>query len=442
MKRKTFYLSLLIIAVIGIGADVALKARRESLRNTYCPNGNCSKTVKEHEDLPREENALLGDGNLIAPKPEVLDESLDESLIDSKTTDENRHDEPSFIADKNATTSEKDVFEHNLFMFGLSAETKQSEVRGISFIAASDIKVQGKQDTLAAAGAKLNIDGVTNNDVYVAGMFVNFGKDSIQRDAYVAGTQVTLSGNILGSAYVAANTVILDGVTIEQNAEIAAANIVVKGDTKVYGNLKYNDDARTENINSENIGGIITYTNVEDKKDTLKSIFKWISTTCVYIISTAIFTIIIAALARKNYGEIRESKTSFKNFFKGLLVLVIIPLVAWLLSIISYFNVIGGFVMLLVCLGATVALAFVTIRLGAFVSNKILKAEDKSPYRDVLIGAITSGIILLVPVAGATVIGVLFLLNLGLITSMVKEHGLLNLSSIEDDKTFGKKSKK
>lgn len=439
MKRKAFYISLIIIALIGFGADIALGARKTAMREKYCPRNNCSTTVKEYKELERESQALLSSDSLIAPNPtetldESLDERLDESLIDTK--EENVHESPAFIAEKEASTESEDAFMHNLFIFGLKAETKQHEVRGISFIAASEIRAEGKQETLAAAGANVYVDGTTSRDVYAAGAFVKFGKKSVQRDAYIAGAEITLSGHVLGNVYAAGGTVIFDNATIEHDVNIAAASIVFKGDTTVYGTLNYNEDARTENLDSKKIAGITTYVDIESKKDTLKTIFSYISKTCVYIISIALFSIIIAAIGRKSYTDIRETKNTASNFFKGLLVLIIIPIVAWLLSIVSYFNIVGSFAIILVGLGAAIATAFVTIRLGAFVSKNIVKAEDKSPYRDVLLGAITSGLIMLIPIIGATFIFVLVVLNLGLLSAMIKERGLLNLSSLEDDKSI------
>ena len=59
MKRKAFYISLIIIALIGFGADIALGARKTAMREKYCPRNNCSTTVKEYKELERESQALL-----------------------------------------------------------------------------------------------------------------------------------------------------------------------------------------------------------------------------------------------------------------------------------------------------------------------------------------------------------------------------------------------
>lgn len=443
MKRKVFYISLVIIALIGIGADIGLGARKKALREQYCPNNNCTKVVKEYQEL-----SLLSSPSLVSENKSLdssLDASLDESLISPEATDANIHVFPEGIGDRDASNSNNDYYKHNLFMAGLNIESNQEGVEGINFIAGNEIKVNGNQQTLATAGARIYVNGVTENDVYVAGGEITFDKDSIQRDIYAAGGQIKIRGTVLGNIYVAGGIVTFENATVAQGVNVAAGSIIFKGDNTFYGNFNYNEDARTENMNKDKMAGISTYVDIDNKKDAIKTVLKTLSVACVSAVAIAIFSILIAALGRKHYAEITETKQSPKNFLKGALTIIIIPIVAWLLSILSYFSIIGGFVCMAVAFAGFIAFAFTTVRIGAFVSKTVLKATDKSAYRDVLVGAITTSIIMVIPVVGALFIAILVICNVGLLTSMLKSRNMINLSSLEastDSAKPAKKSKK
>lgn len=421
MKRRTFYIALIICVCIGAIAEFGLSALVSKNLINVCTGDECTTTVKEYKKLDDEEasadtseGGLLGDAALIAPGPnsELISPSSDVVLpAEGKSVDE-----ISYLGDEDVSTEEGIKYGHNVFVGGLNVTTNQAGVDGILFAAGNKIRSHGVQDYLFTAGNDISVDSSTNNDVFVAGNLIDFSKNASARDVYGAGNIITLRGEIDGSVNFAGSKIVFDNAKIRQDVNLAVGSIEFKGDSKIYGTLNYNSSAITTNLDQSKIAGIKTYINptIELADSPAIIVLKALRNLCVSIVSVALLAALLARLLPKRYESLKTNKTGLKDFCIGLTAVIVAPAIIMFLLFTAYVSSIGMLGLITMILFFIFAVAVAAIRLGKCIES-ITKADAKNTtiYSTILYGSIVFAVLSIIPFINGIALFLLVLAGFG-----------------------------
>jgi cytoskeletal protein CcmA (bactofilin family) len=139
--------------------------------------------------------------------------------------------------------------------------TVEQAVGGDAWLAggAVDVRAPIKGD-LRAVGGSVNIDGNVSGEVMVGGGQVSVGKNTIiTGQSRLAGSSVTISGNLARGAQVYAQTVTIDG-KLEGDVAITAERINLQPNSQITGNLTYSSANELSRAPDSVIRGDITRT--------------------------------------------------------------------------------------------------------------------------------------------------------------------------------------
>ena len=410
MNRKTFFIVAIILVCVGMVTEVAIGALRSKTISNICINGDeCTNTIKEYTPLeePRDEDNSAGlMTEDVEPLSDPLVISTEEPQSEEFISPRNTIDHPYAKAGEDVETTEDMFITHNAFLAGNNVFLNHRKVDGIVFAAGNSVKSHGIQDYLVTAGNELSIDSNTEKDALIAGNVVNFSKNAQVRDAYIAASKVTLRGEITGSVSIAAGEVVIDGAIIRSDVNLAVGSVEFKGDNKIYGTLKYNDDATTTNMNKDVIAGIKTYET--PKLNTEYSIplyaLQTVRTLCVTTVSVSLLALLLARVASKKYESVIKDNNGLKDLLIGLVSIIIIPSVVLILLFTSYLTTLGFLAAIIVAFGFLAGLAIAAVRFGKVVESLIGKKNSSNVYSVTLYGAAALAIVSVIPVVGATVV--------------------------------------
>lgn len=421
MKRRTFYIALIICVCIGAIAEFGLSALMSKNLINICTGDECTTTVKEYKKLDDEEasadtseGGLLGDATLIAPGPnsELISPSSDVIL----PAEGESVDEISYLGDEDVSTEDGVKYGHNVFVGGLNVTTNQAGVDGILFAAGNKIRSHGVQNYLFTAGNDISIDSSTNNDIFVAGNLIDFSKNASARDVYGAGNVITVRGEIDGSVNFAGSKIVFDNAKIHQDVNLAVGSIEFKGDTKIYGTLNYNSSAITTNLDQSKIAGIKTYINptIELADSPAIIALKALRNLCVSIVSVALLAALLARLLPKRYESLKANKTGLKDFCIGLIAVIVAPAIIMFLLFTAYVSSIGMLGLITMILFFIFAVAVAAIRLGKCIES-ITKADAKNTtiYSTILYGSIAFAVLSIIPFINGIALFLLVLAGFG-----------------------------
>ena len=395
MKRRTFYIVAIILVCIGAISGLALTQIRSKSLN-ICTGDECETTIKEYAPLEASnDNVVLLEGEesgsenaeLIQPAPQVIDV-------------------PSFEAGENPETINGAYYKHNGFFAGETVTLNQAGFDGILFAAGNKVKSHGAQDYLVAAGSEISIDSTTTRDLFAAAQTVDFSKNASIRDGYIAAAKVVIRGEVEGNLNIAAGEVIFDNASIKNNVNLAVDSVEFKGDTKIFGTLKYNDDASTINLDKNNIAGIKNYKSISINSD--KSVasvaLTMLRSFCVTAVAMSFLAIIIARFAPKRYESLQKTSAGLKDMCIGLVSMLIIPTVVFILLFVEYFSILGILGILLVVIAFILGSGVAVIRFGKIIEKSLFKNKAANEYSICLFGALAFALLSAIPVVGSTIL--------------------------------------
>lgn len=227
------------------------------------------------------------------------------------------------------------------------------------FTAGSSININGSvQNSLMAAGNSLDINGPVGDSVRVAGADITI-ENSIGGDALLAGNHVVLGDKsvIDGDLLMAANSGEIKGL-ISGDARIVGSDIIISG--TITGDVVLRDVKNLTVTKDAVINGKLTYYSpnqavIEDGAITKGSVdYHYIQTqgnswkpfaqkatavfTLYQIIGTILLLLLFIFISPKISTKFVEYsfKEAFKNFWWGLLVLIVAPVMALILLAISF----------------------------------------------------------------------------------------------------------
>ena len=314
---------------------------------------------------------------------------------------------------------EEDVYGSTL-VSGDNVEAN-TEVNGIGFLFGNNIDISKNVDYLITAGNSITINGKIENDAFIAGNIVTISDEAtITRDLIIAAKEVNIYGTINRNVKIYASEINVKGAKINGKFDTKVQTLNIDEKTEIIGYLNYNKDAKT-NINSKEIGNIITY---ENKELSQTFIDKLLNNAIIYIGMLLIF-LVTALIIPTIFEKIKQGMdkadtiTPFKMFAIGLFSLVVMPLLIMLL-LISVIGIPLGFLLLaLYIISICITSIFICYVIGRLVFVKLFKQEENTLLSG-FVGMIILFVLSLIPYINSIVGFISLFIGLGIIITLIK----------------------
>lgn len=216
--------------------------------------------------------------------------------------------------------------------------TSKSKVNGVNFLAGNRVEHTGESDYLVVAGNSVFVGGVVLNDVVVAGNVVSLNDEAdLQRDAIILGADVEIKGILNRDVVVYGSRVTIKRANIGGNVRIYAEDIIIDDDTVIKGMLYYPKNAETS-ISSKITNITKTDSLEREDDDFLVMLISKLWSFMSIILIFAVLTLLIPSMFEKinnRYGQISFNKGT-EMLAKGLIFLIVIPVIALILLIIPF----------------------------------------------------------------------------------------------------------
>lgn len=322
-------------------------------------------------------------------------------------------------------------------------------VDGIGFVAGNTVNLNGDLEYAFVAGNSVNINGKVLKSAYVAGNLISFSKDTtIERDLFVVGSNITLSGNLNRDVNAGASKVIITSdAKIKGDVNIDANEIVVEKGATINGTLKYNENAKTDISKEAALTSVRTYDVAETNNNNTTFTDTLISVANMLVVF-AVIALVFPRVANKTMETVESKNTNYlKSFGIGLLILICTPIIALFLLISSIGVSLSLIVLALYAVCLYLAYIVSGIALGNLIINKLLK-QNTNIFLTGIIGIIVLKVIILIPYIGGLISLIALCIGLALIVSLVeikednKKADKVVEAKIEEKKTTTSKKSK
>lgn len=232
----------------------------------------------------------------------------------------------------------KDDVKGSVAAVGNNAEMS-GKAEGVSFIIGNTVSFTGNSEYLTAAGNSLDIEGTVSNDAFIAGNVIDIDKKAdLQRDVIIAGADITINGKIGRNISIYGTSINISGAEIEGDVKIYGTNVNIDKDTVINGNLSYPKDAAVEVADGVVKGKIIKTDAVQNDDDSFMTtmmgkFWSFMSLILVFaVLSLAASKLFVRV--QKEYDKFDFNK-GLETFTKGLVFLIIVPIVIFILFLMS-----------------------------------------------------------------------------------------------------------
>ena len=294
----------------------------------------------------------------------------------------------------------------------------ESSVNGISFVAGNNIKINHEQEYLFTAGNDIVLTEDVTKDLFLAGANIEIKGSNLKRDAYIAGGNITIDGNVLRNIYILGENIELSG-TYNGNVYINAGKLNLNKDTIINGTLKYNEDTIVTGL-TDSIK-VKTYHNREET-----TFINYLSSTISSFVRILIVALVLVYLFEKLLNKINKDTNNINlkevllNIGKGLLILIGVPIVLLMLIITGIFTSLG-----IIGLALYLILIYISNILSAYVLaitiNKKLIKKDTNNYVLVTFGLLAIYLLRIIPVIGGLISLISILFGVGYIGNIIIE---------------------
>jgi hypothetical protein len=294
-------------------------------------------------------------------------------------------------------------------------------IDGILFTAGENISLSGESDYLFAAGRTVSLEGEIIKDAFVAGANVSLKNAVLGRDIYLAGENVSLSGDFGRNVYIGGSVVSLDG-NYKGDVMIEAGKIEILDGAKIAGKLKYNDTAEVKLSDKAVVGNRETFKGdiVEKNKELERNVWEVRVRSVLFRLANGLvlgwlmiwlMPYVFEKLIKKN--KPLTFKLVVKRFGMGLLLLIVLPFVFGF-SLVTVVGIGAGVVMMFIY-GLVIGLSGILV--GYLIGWKLNLVDRKrmvDKYANFGIGYIVLTLIRNIPGFGWIVSFLMVVVGVGL----------------------------
>lgn len=211
----------------------------------------------------------------------------------------------------------------------------ETKINGLAFMAGNDLTSNGKYEYGFLAGNRVEINGEYERDLFALGNNLTISDGAkVGRDVFIAGNIITIKSEVPGDIFVAANKIVLDGAVIKGDLNVAANSVDFRGEVKIEGTFKHNDDIKK----LSEIKGVKeeTYTIPKIRLDPVYSMLFGIASKLVaMIVLVLVCKKFLAALIEKIKSDTSSDLTHTVLIGLGSLLLVPISMIVLLITIVG-----------------------------------------------------------------------------------------------------------
>lgn len=294
-------------------------------------------------------------------------------------------------------------------------------IDGIGVLLGSKINFASKSEFAIIAGSEVTLEGEVLKEFLVAGETVTF-KDNFKgnRDGFIFANKVILKGNFSRNVTVKANEVILENVNIE-NINIVASKIETKESVTI-NQLTYNEDANVTMLDDSEIVNKTLTKSTTLEQTPMQKIGNFLISYANVLVLFAVLALIVPKLFER-INKQNEKIDTFKFItYAGYGILSALMLL--ILVVILFGTTIGVYLALLLLafyiITALLSTMFTGYLVGYIIWTKLIKKEENY----LLIGLI--GISLMTILTAIPYVGIYFgifsvLVGIGLVLNLFKK---------------------
>ncbi|MFA5358408.1 MAG: polymer-forming cytoskeletal protein [Patescibacteria group bacterium] len=333
--------------------------------------------------------------------------------------------------------------------YGVGASLNiNDEIQGDAYLAGANLTVSSLvQDDLNVAGANVLLNGQVNGDLRAVGSNVYINKNiggevmtaggyvvladgaEIAGNFYSAAGKMVLLGDIKGDAELGAGEIEIHG-TIDGNLKVIADSLILASTAVVNGNLDCTGPNEPQITAGAAVKGETNYIKKDlgnghkkvDGKAALSALFGvvWF----LKLIGTLILGLLLYFVFKKKIKEVAQysSQKFGLDLLRGLVVMIVLPIVAVILMITIVGLPLGILAMLLYAILCILAAPVAGMILGALIFRLFTK-NYRVDHWSVVIGIILLSVLMLVPIVGWVICAVFFLVGMGTISLHLYRHG-------------------
>ena len=316
------------------------------------------------------------------------------------------------------------IVDGNLFVMA-DTVTINSQIGGDAFILAKKLIINEDGyifSNLFTIAESVETKGVVS-DVYALTKNFTISGGYVYRDLKVCGETLNINGIVGRNAFV--NCPNINFNTNEDNKGI------------IYGDLNYSSNSEIsipENVVSGNVNYSASKTSTE--KSTRSIIANYILDLGAFIAFILIIWLICLALAPKFLASTNKyvGKKSLNIFGKGLLTLIVTPIICIILIFLQLTSGFSLFLLALYVLAIILSKSLFTITANNYVCSKLNVNKNTGIFGMLIVSGIVIWVITKLPYIGGLVSFIIAVLGLGiLVASILPERAKKNKDSLKED---------
>ena len=305
------------------------------------------------------------------------------------------------------------------------------DIDGIGLIMGNSVSVNNKQDYLFALGNNININDAGTKDLFVAGNSITVDSKNVERDVYVAGNIISINSKVNRDLFVAgSNVTVLDDVggslkvgcetitikgKISGDAYLDSDNIVLEDGAEVAGKLSYPENAKVTISKEAKTNDVVKFVKEKTEKNQLLSTLEDRFMAFINLLVIGLLAIYFLKITSKD--EKLDSKYITKNMVRGLLVLLLVPMIFFVL-LFFYGATIG---LDLVMLALYIIMIYLSaIPAAIYLGNTLLKGINNIYLRFIIMLFIFYAV-RFIPVLGGICTAIILVLGLGMLTYALQD---------------------
>lgn len=313
----------------------------------------------------------------------------------------------------------KDIANSSVALAGDNLDVN-GQINGVLFGAGIDVTISGKIDYAAIAGENVTISGQILKDAAIAGNVIEIENAIFERDAAMLATNLEISGTFRNLSATSEKTEIKN-TTINGNLKLYSNNIVIGDNVTILGTFTYPENAKITMSDSAIVGKIVK------EKETVEetTILDTITTEVISILSLILIFVIMSLTMSGLFTklETKYDKISFEKgvetFTKGLVILVVVPILALLLLCISIGIPLAFILIALYVIAIYLSKIFIAYLIGSKISNKWFK--EASILIKGLIGFTVIFVISFIPIINSLFMTLILFLGLGILLDIIRK---------------------
>lgn len=350
-----------------------------------------------------------------------VETSTSESRSNIQTQEDSYKKSDIYLTGDNVTIDY--IVDGNLFVCA-NTVTINSQIGGDAFICTKNLVINEKAyvfNNLFVIADSIEVKGVVY-DVYALAKNFNISKGYVYRDLKVSCNTLNVNGTVGRNAYV-------DCSNINFNTDENSNGII-------YGNLDYSSDNEIsfpENV----VNGNINFTKDSSDKSFRATLADTILSICGFITFVLVIWLLLLWLAPKflNNTSSYLKKNSLNTFVKGILGLIIIPVICLILILIKITSSVSLVLLALYVLALIVSKSLFTITANNYICSKFKVNKTSKTIGMLVISSFVVWVLTNIPYVGPFISLLIVIFGLGiLITALLPKRSKKNEKEIIETK--------